>query len=348
MSIYHLTNDQAVSRQKIYIQSCECSETMKIAETLEVRDLFFDAQNGDKIELSSVSDKGVMGSVLKSNGNGTVQWGSDLTGGVNYTGTQPTIINQLSLYNSTDGSAIKNSTLVEQDLLDTQAKANTNETDISNLENDKLNIDGSNSMTGTLNLNSNNINNVTDISCVNANFSSTTNSRGQLNYAKNGTDTLNDVGRWVVSDGIKGLILDNSLGGTVRKKFYTPSTSDEARTVTVTAGSGILNLSANTTNDIKTAFVSFPLTDIIVPANSVGKIRVSSTGVVSFSTLGSNVSRFFVLAEVATDTDSLLFIDNKRFISTNYHNNVYANNLNIGSYFIEGTVVILLKEVSNQ
>jgi hypothetical protein len=163
MSIYHLTNDTQNTRQKIYIQSCDCSEGMKISETLEVRDLFFDAQNGDKIELSSVLNKGSVGSVLKSNGNGTVQWGTDLTGGVNYTGSQPTAVNQLSLYNSTDGSAIKNSVLLEQDLLDTQAKANTNETDISNLSFSKLNIDGSNSMTGNFNVNNNNILNVNNL-----------------------------------------------------------------------------------------------------------------------------------------------------------------------------------------
>jgi hypothetical protein len=166
MSIFHLTNDHddPTNRQKIYIQSCDCSEGMKISETLEVRDLFFDAQNGDKIELSSVANKGSMGSVLKSNGNGTVQWGSDLTGGVNYTGSQPTTINQLSLYNSTDGSTIKNSTLTEQDLLDTQAKANTNETDISNLQNDKLNIDGSSIMSGNLQMGFNSLTNVNDLS----------------------------------------------------------------------------------------------------------------------------------------------------------------------------------------
>ncbi|NIQ16857.1 MAG: hypothetical protein GTO02_21485, partial [Candidatus Dadabacteria bacterium] len=158
------------------------------------------------------------------------------------------------------------------------------------------------------------------------------------NYAKNALDGLVNVGRWTVSDGIKGLILDNSSGGNVTKKFYSPTTSDEARTVSVAAGSGILNLSANTTNDIKTAFVSFPQTDIIVPSNSVGRIRVDSSGIVSFSALtGVNTARFFVLAEVATDTDSLLFIDNKKFVSTNHHNNVYSNNLDIGTYFIEGS-----------
>jgi hypothetical protein len=93
---------------------------MKISETLEVRDLFFDAQNGDKIELSSVLDKGTVGSVLKSNGNGTVQWGSDLTGGVNYTGSQPTVINGLTVYNGTDGSTIGDTILTTQDILDLQ------------------------------------------------------------------------------------------------------------------------------------------------------------------------------------------------------------------------------------
>ena len=165
MSLNQIKDPILGARQNIFCKSCTCSEA-KIAEKLEVRDLYFDAVNGDKIELSSVADQGTFGAVLKSNGDGTLQWGTDLVGGVNYTGTLPTAINQLSLYNSTDGTAIKNSSLVEQDLLDTQAQANTNESNITNLQNDKLNIDGSSIMTGNLQMGFNSLTSVNNITAI--------------------------------------------------------------------------------------------------------------------------------------------------------------------------------------
>ena len=162
MSIIHLLDDNKLEKRNLFVNSCNCADA-KILNKLEVKDFFFDAKNSDVIELSSLPDKGNVGQVLKSDGLGGVIWGSDLTGGVNYNGVLPTINGQLSLYSGIDGSTIKNSLLVEQDLLDTQSKANTNETNITNLQNDKLSIDGSNSMTGNLNLNNNNILNVNNL-----------------------------------------------------------------------------------------------------------------------------------------------------------------------------------------
>ena len=166
MSLNHLTDPLLNGVLNITCNSCDC-KTAKIADSLEVRDFTFDALNGDKIELSTLADKGTFGAVLKSDGNNGVLWGSDNTGGISFNGTLPTADGELSLYSGIDGTTIRNSTLTETDLLNTENKANTNEsdilniqTDITDLQNDKLNIDGSILMTGNLNINNNNITNV--------------------------------------------------------------------------------------------------------------------------------------------------------------------------------------------
>jgi hypothetical protein len=164
MSIANLTKNN-LYKQKIYISSCECDEGMIVKEKLEVKDFIFDAQNGDKVELSKVADKGVFGAVLKSDGSNGVFWGSDLTGGISYNGTLPTIDGGLSLYSGIDGTTIKNSSLTETDLINTQNKANNNESNITNLQNDKVNKAGD-TMTGILNMNNNDIDAVGNIEAV--------------------------------------------------------------------------------------------------------------------------------------------------------------------------------------
>ena len=329
MSIFHLTNDHddPNNRQKIYIQACDCSEGMKISETLEVRDLFFDAANGDKIELSSVLDKGTMGSVLKSNGDGTVQWGSDLTGGVNYTGSLPTAVNQLSLYNSTDGTTIKNSSLVEQDLLDTQAKANDNEINISTLQTDKLDK-------------------LNDIA-TNLSVDTILNVTGQLNYASNLMNVLVDVGKWDTFDNTKGLTsnVTGSFNPYVELKFMPPSnpptTSDEARTIIVYAGSGFLNSVSGVVEEIKSQFVSFNQTELIVPPNYDGLVRVDANGIVSLRlNFEFETARFFTMARVVTNSDSILFIDGKPSSIRNYVNEIFDTRSAKGTYFMDNESIL--------
>jgi hypothetical protein len=135
MSLNKLTSPDFNSALDIICKSCDCQQA-KIAESLEVRDFFFDAVNGDKIELSTLENKGAVGAVLKSDGNNGVLWGSDISGGVIYNGTLPTENGGLTLYSGIDGSTIKNSVLTETDLLNTESKANSNESDITNIETD--------------------------------------------------------------------------------------------------------------------------------------------------------------------------------------------------------------------
>ena len=310
MSLNHITNQTLGSRQTIYVQSCNASE-LKVAEKLDVRDLTFDAVNGDKIELSSLPNKGTFGSVLKSNGDGTVQWGTDLTGGVNYTGSLPTAINQLSLYNSTDGTAIKNSSLIEQDLLDTQQLALDNQSDISTLQNDKLN---------KLNDTATNLSVETNLNIT-----------GQLNYRKANTAPLYDTGLWSDYTLEKGLV----SGGVPTLTYPTPTTSDEARTITISAGSGFIQVAGG-----NKAYLEFLETTLIIPPNSNGRIRVSNTGVVSFLNNPNitNSQTNFVICRVVTNTDSILFIDTITTLGIPNKENLQSEaNLTFGTYFNENT-----------
>jgi len=162
MSINQLKNPILGARQDIYCRSCECLE-MKIADNLEVKDLTFDAQNGDKIELSSVLTHGLGGERLTSNGDGTVSWVAGAgSSGVDYSGVLPVSINKLAIYGATDGLLIKDSSLDETDLLTTQTKANNNEFSISTLSLTKLNKSGD-TMSGDLNMNSNDIRTVDSV-----------------------------------------------------------------------------------------------------------------------------------------------------------------------------------------
>lgn len=162
MSIYHLTNENATAQQTLYVTTCYVSGGINISQKLETKELVFEAQNGDLIELSTLPDKGLINQVLKSNGDGSVAWANN-NAGITFNGILPTANNQLTLFSGVDGSTIKNSSLVEQDLIDIQTKANNNETDISNLQNDKLNRDGTQSMLGNLDINNNNITNCNNL-----------------------------------------------------------------------------------------------------------------------------------------------------------------------------------------
>jgi len=151
MSINHLIDPNTQIKLDIACNSCNC-ESMKVFDKLEVKDFIFDSQNGDPIELSTLPDQGVMGSVLKSDGGGGVIWGSDLTGGVNYTGSLPTVVNGLTVYNGLDGTTLGDTALTTQDIID--------------LQNDKLNKDGTNIMTGNLQLGGNTITGVNNITAI--------------------------------------------------------------------------------------------------------------------------------------------------------------------------------------
>lgn len=367
MSLNHLINESADVKYNVYCSSCECA-TMKVFDSLEVKDFFFDAKNGDKIELSSVADKGTFGAVMKSGGDGTMFFGSDLTGGVNFSGSQPTVVNQLSLFNSTDGTEIKNSLLVEQDLLDTQAKANTNESDITTLETKTQYQSaslGKTSFTGDLatdvytSINTAIGDNATDITTLqtdklnklNDTATSLTvetdlNVKGQLNYASNLTNTLVDIGKWDVYSNPKGIAtkVTGSFNPYVQQKFLPPSnpptTSDEARTIIVYAGAGFLNKVNEFVEEIKNEYVSFVQTELIVSSNFNGVVRVNSSGVISLTTSTSfNTSQFFYLARVVTNTDSILFIDGKPANIRNYINEIFDTGTAIGTYFASGSAL---------
>lgn len=165
MSIYHLTNENSTSQQTLYVTTCYVSGGINISQKLETKELVFQAQNNDLIELSTLADKGLNNQVLKSNGDGTVSWEDNP--GITFNGTLPSTNNQLTVFSGVDGTTVKNSSLVEQDIIDIQTKANNNESDISNLQNDKLNRDGTQLMTGNLQMANNSITGVNNLTAIN-------------------------------------------------------------------------------------------------------------------------------------------------------------------------------------
>ena len=156
MSINHLIDPNTQIKLDIACNSCNC-ESMKVFDKLEVKNFTLDAQNGDPIELSTLLTHGNGGERLTSNGDGSVSWVPGAgSSGVDYSGVLPVAINKLAIYGATDGLLIKDSSLNETDLLNTQTKANNNEFSISTLSLTKLNKSGD-TMSGNLNMNSNDI-----------------------------------------------------------------------------------------------------------------------------------------------------------------------------------------------
>jgi hypothetical protein len=155
MSLNHIINQDADVKYDIFCKSLSANE-LTGGNTL-VDDLSFKTQNADIVNLSSLSTYGNGGERLTSNGDGSVSWvvGSG-SSGVDYNGVLPVAINKLAIYGATDGLLIKDSSLDETDLLNTQSKANNNEFSISTLSLTKLNKSGD-TMSGDLNMNSNDI-----------------------------------------------------------------------------------------------------------------------------------------------------------------------------------------------
>ena len=161
MSINHIINETADVKYDLFCKSLSATEL--IGGNTLVDDLSFKTQNADIVNLSSLPTYGIGGERLTSNGDGTCSWvvgaGSS---GVDYNGVLPVAINKVAIYGATDGLLIKDSSLNETDLLNTQSKANNNEFSISTLSLSKLNKSGD-TMSGDLNMNSNDIKSATAV-----------------------------------------------------------------------------------------------------------------------------------------------------------------------------------------
>ena len=213
MSLNHLTNPILGARQDIFCNSCSCSEA-KIADKLEVKDFFFDAQNGDHIELSSLPTHGLGGERLTSNGDGTVSWVPGAgSSGVDYSGVLPVSINKVAIYGATDGLLIKDSSLDETDLLTTQSKANTNESNITNLTSTKLNKAGD-TMTGDLNMSSNDITTVnnTQTQSISSTDGVSINVQDDINMGLYDINNVNDIRvNALTTNTVPNIVANNSI-----------------------------------------------------------------------------------------------------------------------------------------
>ena len=151
MSINHLTNPDINPKLDIY---CKNLNSIGDADIGVIKDLKFKAVDESVIHASSLINQGDPGQVLTSSGDGSLYWSTGGGGGsgIEYTGTQPVLLNSLSKYNSLDGSTV--------------SKTNFTDTDI-------LLKDGSVQMTGSLNLAGNSIDNnlVLNTSVLAANLS---------------------------------------------------------------------------------------------------------------------------------------------------------------------------------
>ena len=132
MSINHLINEQTVPLYDIYVNNLNAKKV--ISET-PYEDLEFKTQNDDIVNLSSLASHGAPSERLTSNGDGTVSWVAGAgTSGIEYSGVVPVASGKLAKYDASDGSLVNETSFVDTDIL---------------LK------DGSVSMTGNLNLDSN-------------------------------------------------------------------------------------------------------------------------------------------------------------------------------------------------
>lgn len=150
MSINHLTNPDINPKLDIY---CKNLNSIGESDIGVIKDLKFKAVDESVIHASSLFNQGDPGQVLTSFGDGSLYWSSGSSGsGIEYTGTQPVLLNSLTKYNSFDGSSVSKTTFTDTDIL---------------LKN------GSVQMTGSLNLAGNSIDNnlVLNTSVLAANIS---------------------------------------------------------------------------------------------------------------------------------------------------------------------------------
>lgn len=135
MSYFHLINEDEEPKQNIYVKNINMEGDIENAK--------IKTQNGDIVDLSSLPDYGLPSYRLTSNGNGSVSWVAGTgTSGIEYDGGQPVQLGKLAKYNATDGSLVNETSFLDTDIL---------------LK------DGSVAMTGSLNMNNSQIDNVSSI-----------------------------------------------------------------------------------------------------------------------------------------------------------------------------------------
>ena len=278
-----------------------------------------------------------------------------------YTGTLPAPVGNFTKISDIDGN-VEESSITETDITNLQTDVGNLQTDVGNLQTDvgnlqtdvgNLQTDVGNLQTdvgtlqtdvGTLqtdvgllqtdvsNLQNDKLDKLND-TATNLSVNTSLNITGQLNYRKTLSNPLYDTGLWSDYTLEKGLI----SGGVPSLTYPSPTTSDEARTITISAGSGFIQIAGGAKS-----YLEFLQTDVLIPPNSNGRIRVSNTGVVSFLN-NPNITNSltnFVLCRVITNTDSIIFIDAITALGIPNKENLQSEaNLTFGTYFNQNTAL---------
>ena len=186
-------------------------------------------KTGDSNDLNyTTPDLGQPNYSLHTDGAGGTFWSPDDTGSsdLTYAGIPPVAIGQHIIFKTTDAKLVEQSAIIESggnmdvgglnitnvgdvdgvDVSALEIKVGDNEADIMNLDTDKLDRDGTQAMTGNLNMDSKNINNVQDLNI---------NSLGEIKGAS---------GNKLIMDSFGNSILTLTAGQSFQMNNFTPGT----------------------------------------------------------------------------------------------------------------------------
>jgi len=188
----------------------------------------------------------------------------------------------------------------------------------------------------------------TTLTGVSAYFSSDINVRGQVNYAKNATDPLVDIGEMAAYLHPMG----RTQGGNI-SKTYPSGTGTSGRTITISDTVGFTMLAVSPTTH---AITELNITggDYVIAANSDLYVYYDRYGVFqTAASLPSNRTNI-ILGRVITDSDSILYIENSRLNAhhmSNYQDTMFREAIGAivssGGFITENTSNPLQLDITN-
>lgn len=294
MSINHLTNPSISPKLDLYCKDFNSSGDANIGL---IENLKFKTVDESVIYASSLIDRGDPGQVLTTSGDGSLYWSTGGSGGsgIQYTGTQPVLLNSLSKYNSFDGSSVSKTTFTDTDIL---------------LKN------GSVQMTGSLNLAGNSIDNnlVLNTSVIAANIS-----ESPIITVNNTIDMANSsiVNCFrVTSDSLQA----KTVGGNITCLSNLEMKNDDILNCNL---GEIAILDTNTIKNTNSPNIVFPDNNLIMNANDVSDINLLSDvqtaiiGSVITANLSSNLSEILVGSRLNLDLNEIINASNITTIDIN-------------------------------
>ena len=188
----------------------------------------------------------------------------------------------------------------------------------------------------------------TTLTGVSAYFSSDINVRGEVNYAKNATDPLVDIGEMAAYLHPMG----RTQGGNI-SKTYPFGTGTSGRTITISDTVGFTMLSVSPTTH---AITELNITggDYVIAANSDLYVYYDRYGVFQTSAVLPSNRTNIILGRVITDSDSILYIENSRLNAhhmSNYQDTMFREAIGAvvssGGFITENTSNPLQLDITN-